>query len=194
MSLITLCAGLGAVVCAAGVAYPFWPFQTRWRALVAGLVLLGAVGAPLLPPVQSGEQPARAGTFTPCADQKACDEANKAAYSSPQHKTLSAIQSVDRPAEHIKLNEFTWTRAGFGVVLVASFKLANPLVFAVKDIGIECTVAGASGTPLGSVSKILYQRLPAKSSKQFKDFNVGIINSQAERASCRVVSVVPSID
>lgn len=193
---------LGLLICAVSVAYPVWPFQRRWQALASGLLLIAISAAEHPATEPSARLTSNIATSStnrplppvPCADQKACDEANRIAYSSPKHKALIALDGFAQPADHVKLDGFSWEKGGFGVVLVASFHLKNGLPVAVKDIDVTCEVAAASGTVLGSASKTLYQRIPAKGAKRIQDFDVGFINSQAARASCRVTKVVPVLD
>lgn len=186
---------LALLLCTAAVVVPFRPFQKRWQAALATVVVI------LFTPPQS---PSTTGTASlasikptpttspaPCADQKACDEANKIAYSSPRSKELQTIESTRDPHRQVYIDNFKWHLGGFGTVMIASFRLSNKLAFPVKDIDVSCDVAGASGTGLGTVSKTIYQTVAAGKTRHIKEFNFGLVHSQSQRAGCRVTGVTP---
>jgi hypothetical protein len=82
--------------------------------------------------------------------------------------------------------KMTWSKGGFGSVMVASFTIQNDNDFSVKDLVIGCSLIGNSGTRIGSVTKTLYETVPKHSTKAFGDVNFGFVNEQARRAECEV--------
>jgi len=47
-----------------------------------------------------------------------------------------------------------------------------------------------SGTEVGKVSATIYENINAKSSKRFKEVNMGFMNSQAKTFNCEIISAV----
>jgi hypothetical protein len=111
---------------------------------------------------------------TPCADQKACDEANRIAYD---------------PRRFLKpeLVSWQWGKGGFdSVMLLKNVRIKNGRPDDIKDLIISCTVSGASGTDLQSLRTVLYDIVPAGRTKTFREINMGFVHSQAAGASCDV--------
>jgi hypothetical protein len=94
------------------------------------------------------------------------------------------------PADRMTMPNFNWKAGGFGSVGIVSPTIQNGNDFAVKDIGIVCNFSGKSGTELSARAAVIYDAIPAKSRKTFKDFNIGLIDSQSARASCRIISAM----
>lgn len=49
---------------------------------------------------------------------------------------------------------------------------------------LECTTYGESGTTLSRRREMVYQTLPGKGTKTFKEVNFGFANSQSARMGC----------
>lgn len=86
----------------------------------------------------------------------------------------------------VKIEKYNWATGGFGSVLVADFKIKNDSKYAVKDIEITCDHFGKSGTKIDSNKRVINDIVEAKSSKTFKKFNMGFINSQADSSGCEI--------
>jgi hypothetical protein len=107
-----------------------------------------------------------------CADQAACDAANKAAYANVGKEPI--------------IVSFAWEKGGFGVVMVLSkITITNPKTVPIADFRITCDLSGPSGTRVGSVSTVLYERIDAGKTRTFRNVNVGFIHGQSSGASCR---------
>lgn len=79
---------------------------------------------------------------------------------------------------------------GFGTVLIIEqIQIKNIGVHEVHDFTLRCDVFGNSGTKLGSVSTILYERLRASKILTVKKLNMGLIHSQSSKVRCYVSSV-----
>jgi hypothetical protein len=73
--------------------------------------------------------------------------------------------------------------------MTATFTIKNDNDFAVKDLGIQCDHAGKSGTVMDHNERTIYDVVGAKSTKKFRDVNMGFIQGQAIKSGCRVISV-----
>lgn len=85
---------------------------------------------------------------------------------------------------------FTWAKGGFDNVLILNtLKLTNAGPHAIKDIALACTVYSPSQTALGTLRQTLYVRIPAGKSHTERDFNMGLIHTQAHTVACRIVDL-----
>ncbi len=103
-----------------------------------------------------------------------------------------AIQMRDYPHLFVTLDDFKWSKGGFGSVFLGTFVLRNKHPREVKDITIKCTLFGSSGTQIDSVTKTIYQRVPPNKTKRISELNMGFMHNQGSRASCSVTGVVIS--
>lgn len=74
--------------------------------------------------------------------------------------------------------------------MTANFKVHNTTDHAFKDFEITCDHSGPSGTVMDHNTRTIYELVPAKSAKSIRNFNMGFINSQATRSSCRITDLV----
>ena len=104
--------------------------------------------------------------------------------------SISAVPSNLREIAglSIKLTDFKWRKGGFNNVMIATFTIENDNPFTIKDIDVTCDIAAQSGTVLGHSAKTIYQIFPAKDRKIVRDFNMGVIDGQADRVSCKLGS------
>jgi hypothetical protein len=92
--------------------------------------------------------------------------------------------------QNVHLVNFSWSTGGFENIMMANFLIRNNNDFAIKDITVKCVHAGKSGTTIDSNTRTIYDSINAKSSKTFRDFNMGFIHSQAATSQCSLSSVV----
>jgi hypothetical protein len=90
------------------------------------------------------------------------------------------------PGERITMPSFSWKIGGFGTVGSATVTVDNGNDFPVKDIDVRCEFSGKSGTQLSTSQRTIFDTIPAKAKRTFKDVNMGFIHSQSAKASCRV--------
>jgi len=76
---------------------------------------------------------------------------------------------------------------GAANVALATFTLKNAGRSAVKDVAINCSFYGPSGSIASTASVRVLVTIPAGKSKTSKELNLGFIDQQAVRASCRIV-------
>lgn len=86
--------------------------------------------------------------------------------------------------------EFTWSKDGFGNVMVATFKISNKSDYSIKDIEIACTHSANSGTVIDSNTRTLYEIVQPGQTRRFPKVNMGLIHSQATQSSCRIADLV----
>jgi hypothetical protein len=101
-----------------------------------------------------------------------------------------AAEQLAHPEKFVTIENFSWSKEGFGTVMEATFTIGNALQWAVKDIEIRCEHAAPSGTRIDSNTRTIYERIEAKGIRTIRNFNMGFIHSQATRSTCRIVRVV----
>jgi hypothetical protein len=91
---------------------------------------------------------------------------------------------------NIKLEKWSWKKGGFDNVMIGTFTIQNANDFGVKDVVISCEHFAPSGTLIDRNTKTVYQAIKAKSSVTVKDFNMGLLHTQAAKSSCAVKDFV----
>lgn len=89
--------------------------------------------------------------------------------------------------------KYQWSLGGFGsTMLLQNIVIANPTTTPMKDPMIRCSLYAASGTHLSDTQVTIYQPLLPKAKITIEQINMGNVNSQATKASCRIpVAVTP---
>lgn len=103
------------------------------------------------------------------------------------NSTASVIPVVPLPVEGLTIASWKWSIAGFGNVALATFTLKNAGRSAVKDVTINCSFYGPSGSIASTASVRVLVTIPAGKSKTSKELNLGFIDQQSVRANCRIV-------
>lgn len=93
------------------------------------------------------------------------------------------------PERYVLLEKFSWSKEGFGNVMIANFLIKNTLPWAVKDIEIRCTHSAPSGTTIDRNTRTIFERVDASKTKRVSGFNMGFVHSQASRSGCDIISV-----
>jgi RNA polymerase subunit RPABC4/transcription elongation factor Spt4 len=104
---------------------------------------------------------------------------------SSSSSTVPAQSPKEQTLSQVKL-DYSWSKGGFDNVMLASFTITNPTSRPIKDVEITCTHFAASGTQIDENTRTIYQIVPAKGKKRIRDFNMGLIHSQASSSSCRI--------
>lgn len=92
--------------------------------------------------------------------------------------------------QQVVISKMSWRKGGFGAVMLLNGSIVNLSNYDVKDITIGCAHFAGSGTQLGTLSKTLYEAVPARGTKPFRELGMGFIHSQAARANCQVDDLV----
>ena len=123
------------------------------------------------------------------------DQAKAAADNAIRDKNLRAAKAEGEallrernrnPADRLAMKATTWSLGGFKNVGVVNVTIENTNDFAVKDVGIRCYFSGKSGTELSARNHTIFDSIPAKTKKAFKEINVGLIDSQSAQAQCNI--------
>jgi hypothetical protein len=96
----------------------------------------------------------------------------------------SAIASVE-------LQKLSWHKGGFDNVMLLDVTFLNRGSHPVKDIELKCEHFSNSGTRIDSNSRVIYEVVSPGKSKTVKDFNMGLINTQAASSECKITNLVP---
>jgi hypothetical protein len=91
---------------------------------------------------------------------------------------------------NVKILKWSWKKGGFNNVMIGTFTLQNTNDFGVKDIVISCKHFAPSGTLIDSNTRTVYQAIKSKGSLTVKDFNMGLLHTQAAQSSCSVKDFV----
>jgi hypothetical protein len=75
--------------------------------------------------------------------------------------------------------------------LVVSGPIRNTSKIAVRDPEIECSISGKSGTQLGVLRKTLYEIIQPGEASSLKEFKMGYMPDQADKAGCALRSIQP---
>jgi hypothetical protein len=106
--------------------------------------------------------------------------------------TESSASPKDVLLRDVKLN-FRWSKGGFGNIMLADFTIKNPTQYRFKDFEIKCTHYAPSGTVIDSNTRTIYEIVEPKSTKVFRQMNMGFIHSQAAQSGCQITDLVPMV-
>lgn len=93
----------------------------------------------------------------------------------------TAARTISRPAVEF----IGWSKGALGTVGIVTLRITNTSKLgSISDVRVLCEFFGGSNTPINSRLVTIYETLkPSKSIT--KKLNVGFIDQQANRASCR---------
>ncbi|MBU0824289.1 MAG: hypothetical protein KKA44_14175 [Alphaproteobacteria bacterium] len=107
------------------------------------------------------------------------EEARKAAAQVAQH-------TYENPADGASVEAIRPRKEGFGNVLVVDLTIRNDSLSNLKDFIISCETKGNSGTTIDVNRRPIYDVVDARTSRTFREINMGFINNQAASTDCRV--------
>jgi hypothetical protein len=109
-----------------------------------------------------------------------------------QAEKLRIENAIENPEKFLEITKWSWSKGGFGAIMIATFTIKNTSPFDIKDITIHCTDSAPSGTVIDSNDHTIYDLVKANSTKTFREVNMGLIHSQASSSGCHVVSATLS--
>jgi len=172
----------GAIVILAGVITFIFPLFGLRRTDGLLALLIGFVCAYLGPELSA-----------PLKAQLAADAAAKiqnARIEAAKEVALNAARPVELTKEqmlaNLRIDGFSWEKAGFDNVMVATFMVNNANPVPVKDVEITCGLSANSGTMIDVSKRTIYDSIDRKSYLSVREMNMGFINSQASRSKCIV--------
>jgi hypothetical protein len=98
---------------------------------------------------------------------------------------LFSIPHVIWPKMDVKMRNTEMGRYD-GKLTLVSFDLENGSYLELKDPEVACDMKGESGTSIKTVTKVLYEVLPAEGKRSFSDVEMGAIPEQVAYFSCDV--------
>lgn len=90
----------------------------------------------------------------------------------------------------VKITDFHWAGGELRSLMVVDLTIENTLSTPVRDLEIECRLAGNSRTIIDTSNQTLYEVIGAGETRTFENFNMGFINSQVEYSDCKVLRVI----
>ena len=87
---------------------------------------------------------------------------------------------------------FTWSAQAMGSIMEADFTVTNNSQTDIKDIEIRCDYFGKSQTRVDHAERVIFDVIPAKSSKVFPKFSMGFMSNQTNQAACKITIVTPA--
>lgn len=96
-----------------------------------------------------------------------------------------------RAQQSLEIVSWKWGAVAGGSIMEATFKIRNNGTEDFKDIEIECVHTAPSGTVIDSNKRVIYEVVKAGETREFKDFNMGFIHSQAKKSSARIRNATP---
>ena len=113
-----------------------------------------------------------------------------ALYAQEVRRAQAQVQkhSYASPEDGASIEVLRPRKEAFGNVLVIDAIIRNDSLSHLKDFLIECESRGNSGTTTDVNRRSLYDIVEARTSRTFRDINMGLINNQAANTTCRVVS------
>lgn len=85
--------------------------------------------------------------------------------------------------------DFNWHKTGFDSIMEVDFTITNDSNFEIKDIEIECKHYAKSGTVIDRNKRTIFDIVPARSKKEFINFNMGFIMGQVEKTECSIIEI-----
>jgi hypothetical protein len=96
----------------------------------------------------------------------------------------------EEAVDTVAITDFHWTRSDFGLVMI-DLTIRNPSDVVLKDIVIGCIFRAPSGTVVDQRTTTIYEIVRARGAKSIKNFQIGIVHSQASKADRRVRGASP---
>jgi|SRR5215510_7672139 len=113
-----------------------------------------------------------------------------------KQQAASAPQSsapVQRASlENVDL-KVSWRKTSTNM-MIATISVTNRNNHDVKDLEVECTMYTPGGTSLGEARRTVYDVVPARADRTFRDFSMGTIHGQANTARCNVIGLANGAD
>jgi hypothetical protein len=105
---------------------------------------------------------------------------------------LRTPQTIDAPAlaqpwEQVTLSDQKFEKGGFGSVALARLTLKNTGTRAVRDVNLNCSFYGQSGSTISTSNVTVYKTIAGGKSVKSGELNLGFVDGQATNAQCRVI-------
>lgn len=104
-----------------------------------------------------------------------------------EDRVVALKEAVENPEQATVVEEVKARKEGFGNILMIDVTLRNDSLSNLKDFIITCDSKGASGTVIDRNTRTLYEVVEARSSRKFRNINMGLLHSQAKSTDCDVI-------
>jgi hypothetical protein len=109
------------------------------------------------------------------------------------HHIYTEAKEVESPRKVILVKEYRWQSGGIGREgILEEITLQNKGNLDYKNIELEADFYTVNDIPLGSLRATIHDTLPAGSEKTFYRVNFGIMHSDLQKATVRVVDAEPT--
>ena len=114
-----------------------------------------------------------------------------------QEQQAAAAAQSSVPVQRASLEnvdlKVSWRKTSTNM-MIATIAVTNRNDHDVKDLDVECTMYTPGGTALGEARRTVYDVVPAKADRMFRDFSMGTIHGQANTAQCNVIGLAKGAD
>ncbi len=93
-------------------------------------------------------------------------------------------------ADDLRVSAITWSK--HSGALYATFSIRNAMDRGAKDVGLECSFFGKSGTKIATRSITVFDIFTPKASKRVERLRIGYVADQVDSGSCAAVNYVPT--
>lgn len=115
------------------------------------------------------------------ANKSYAEEVRRAAAEAARHDYV-------RPEDGASIEMLRPHKAASGNVLVIDVTIRNDSLSHLKDFQMVCENKGNSGTTTDTKRRVLYEIVEARTSRTFREINMGLIDNQAAKTDCRIAS------
>lgn len=95
--------------------------------------------------------------------------------------------ALAQPWEQIRLSDQKFEKGGFGNIALAHLTLKNTGTRTVKDVNLNCSFYGQSGSTISTANVTVYKTIAGGKSVKSGELNLGFVDGQATNADCRVI-------
>ena len=117
---------------------------------------------------------------------------NHKQQAAPAPQSSAPVQRASDSLENVDL-KVSWRKTSTNM-MIARIAVTNRNDHDVKDLDVECTMYAPGGSALGEARRTVYDVVPAKADRTFRDFNMGTIHGQANTARCNVIGLAKGAD
>ncbi len=104
-------------------------------------------------------------------------------------KERAELESMKaNPVAYVKLIKQSWYLGGFGRIGIHKVTIRNNNKFTIKNIGLMFTYYSGGRDKCGLATYVIKDKIPANSSKTFREINTGFIDSQAKGCNAEILS------
>jgi len=114
-----------------------------------------------------------------------------------QEQQAAAAPQSSVPVQRASLEnvdlKVSWRKTSTNM-MIATIAVTNRNNYEVKDFNVECAMYTPGGAALGEARRTVYDVVPARTDRTFRDFNMGTIHGQANTARCNVIGLARGAD